>query len=137
MAVSIYLFITSQPPPSCTDNNARSTVTLSYQFYYRERDDEAPQPPSITRMAEDGPIIQLHLWSDDGQLINNTAPLCLALDGRSIVTFPVTEAGECVATLALHAGGQLLTGKDKIFIPPMVSIVPQVIMVDTNLSALV
>jgi len=98
-----------------------SIVTLTYQFVYQERDHEAFQPLSTSRIIEDVPYLVLSLWADGARHIYTSTQLPLDIDGKRDVVFPVTEAGECVAILVLYAKGRVaLGGNNKISIPPTV-----------------
>ncbi len=47
-----------------------SIVALTYQFIYQERDHEAFQPLSTSRIIEDAPYLVLSLWADDARREN-------------------------------------------------------------------
>ena len=95
-------------------SSTKKTVTLSYAFLYWEDLLDDPRPPSL--------LLHLQLKFDDNQLPYSFTSPVSGKDGTTTFIHPVSRAGECVAAISLDscAGRQLLTGNDKIFIPPTV-----------------
>jgi len=98
----------------------KDTAIIAYQFSYRDSDHDVPQPMTTEWFVETNAYLSFELWSDSHRLIHEFTFLSVDLDGTSKIILPVTEVGECVATVILHRDELAEKLSSKIFILPTV-----------------